>query len=69
MMPGRVYVPATQRNSALPTPVDDVLRRGLARDPDERYRSVDEFRKELAAALNLPDSAADRAAFPRGADS
>jgi serine/threonine protein kinase len=54
-MPGRVYIPVTQRNSTLPTAIDAVLQRGLARDPDERYRSVDEFRRELAGALSQAD--------------
>src|SRR5262249_38246264 len=38
-LPGRVYVPASTRNPQLPARVDAVLRRGLARDPDERYAS------------------------------
>jgi hypothetical protein len=51
---GRFYVPATQRNPRLPSPLDDVLRRGLARDPSERYPSVEEFRRDLGVALNPP---------------
>lgn len=50
-LPGRVYVPARQHNAQLPAAVDDVLRRGLARDPDERYSSVEEFRGALVGAL------------------
>jgi serine/threonine protein kinase len=50
-VPGRVYVPASQRNPALPVAANAVLRRGLARDADERYASVEAFRDELLAAL------------------
>jgi len=50
-IPGRVWFPATQRNSTLPTALDRVLRQGLARDPDERYTLVEDFRRELAQAL------------------
>jgi serine/threonine-protein kinase len=62
-MPGRVYVPATERNRALPAALDEVLRRGLARDPDERYRTVEDFRRHLSAALAQPGLVS-----PRGAD-
>jgi hypothetical protein len=48
--PGRVYIPASRRNPRLPAALDDVLRRGLARDPKERYPSVADFRQALAAA-------------------
>ncbi|MBN9517676.1 serine/threonine protein kinase [bacterium] len=48
--PGRVYVPASQRNPVLPAAVDDVLRRGLARDPEQRYATVARFREALAGA-------------------
>jgi serine/threonine protein kinase len=50
-LPSRVFVPATQRNSALPADIDRVLRRGLARDPDERYPVVELFRDDLVKAL------------------
>lgn len=53
-LPGRVYVPASQRNPRLPPGVDAVLERGLARDPDQRYASVEEFRQALADALRRP---------------
>jgi serine/threonine-protein kinase len=52
-LPGRVYVPATQRNSLVPRAGNDVLRRGLARDPDERYPTVEELRRGLARALGF----------------
>jgi hypothetical protein len=48
-LPGRVYVPASARNPRLPEALDAVLRRGLARDPDDRYPSVAEFRQALSA--------------------
>jgi serine/threonine protein kinase len=51
-LPGRVFVSACQRNSLLPAAVDPPLRQGLARDPDERYATVEEFRRDLSAALN-----------------
>jgi serine/threonine protein kinase len=51
-VPGRFFVPATQRNPQLPNALDEVLRRGLARDPVERYPTVEEFRCELDKVLN-----------------
>lgn len=50
-LPGRVYWPSTQRNPKLSAAVDEVLRRGLARDPDERYWAVEAFRHDLVNAL------------------
>lgn len=50
-LPGRVYEPASHRNPALPSAVNEVLRRGLARDADDRYGTVDEFRRRLLRAL------------------
>ena len=50
-LPGRVYVPATDRNPRLPQAVNLVLRRGLARDPVERFGTVVEFRQALAEAF------------------
>ena len=49
-LPGRVYVPASERAPGLPAALDDVLRRGLARDPKDRYESVAQFRQALADA-------------------
>jgi len=57
-IPGRVYFPASQRNTTLPAALDVVLRNGLARDPDERYTVVEEFRRELANALAPPSRSA-----------
>jgi serine/threonine-protein kinase len=51
-LPGRVYVSAQQRNPELPATLDPVLRQGLARDPDERYANVEEFRRDLTEALS-----------------
>src|SRR5260370_9963164 len=53
-VPGRFYVPAAQRNPWLPSSLDEVLRRGLARDASERYASVEEFRGDLSKVLNPP---------------
>jgi hypothetical protein len=53
-LPGRVYVPASRRNPRLSAALDDVLRRGLARDPTQRYPSVVEFRRALADACRPP---------------
>jgi serine/threonine protein kinase len=59
-LPSRVYVPASERNPRLPRAVNDVLYRGLARDPDERYRTVEEFREGLVRSLGM----ARRRAWP-----
>jgi Tol biopolymer transport system component/serine/threonine protein kinase len=50
---GRVYVPATKRNSLLPRTLNEVLRKGLERYPDERYSSAEEFRRDLSDALGI----------------
>jgi serine/threonine-protein kinase len=50
-LPGRVFVPATVRNPELPGAADEVLRSGLARGPEDRYRTVEEFRDALNTAL------------------
>jgi serine/threonine protein kinase len=49
--PGRVYVPCSRWNPPLPAAVDEVLRRGLARHPEERYPTVDAFWTDLHSAL------------------
>jgi hypothetical protein len=53
-LPGRVYVPASKVRPGLPAAVDEVLRRALERDPDDRSASVAEFRRDLAGALAPP---------------
>src|SRR5262249_13528509 len=50
-LPGRVYVPASHHNRRLSVRVDDVLRKGLARNAEERAATVEEFREELYHAL------------------
>jgi serine/threonine-protein kinase len=50
-LPGRVYLPCAPGRPELSARVDEVLERGLARDPEERYASVSDFRSDLAAAL------------------
>jgi serine/threonine protein kinase len=50
-LPGRVFVPASQRNRRLHASVDAVLERGLARDKDERPASVAAWYAELRRAL------------------
>jgi serine/threonine protein kinase len=65
-LPGRAYVSARARNPRLPRAVDTPLRRALARDPDERYATVEEFRVALAAALP-PAPARDRIGVPQAA--
>src|SRR5262249_17782430 len=47
-LPGRVFASACARNPLLAPVVDDVLRRGLARDPDERYTTVEELHRDLS---------------------
>jgi len=53
-LPGRVFVPASARNTQLPAAVDEGLRRGLARAPEDRYRTVEDFRAAFNAALGAP---------------
>jgi hypothetical protein len=50
-IPGRVYESACQINPHLPSKVDEVLRRGLARSPEDRFATVEEFRRDLIAAI------------------
>jgi Tol biopolymer transport system component len=52
-LPSRVYVPASSRNPKLPRAVDEVLRRGLARDADERFGTVKELRRALMDVLGI----------------
>jgi hypothetical protein len=53
-LPGRVYVPASRVRPGVPAALDEVLRRALQRDPEDRHASVAEFRRELARALAPP---------------
>jgi serine/threonine protein kinase len=50
-LPGRAYEPARNYNPTLPVALEFVLRRGLARDTEERYPSVEAFQKDLGGAL------------------
>jgi len=43
-------LPATARNEKLPSSVDDVFRTGMAKSPLERYRTAQEFVKDLTLA-------------------
>jgi serine/threonine-protein kinase len=52
-VPGRAYLAVTEQEPQLPAEVDQVLPRGLCRDPDERYGSAEAFRCDLAAALQV----------------
>lgn len=58
-LPARVFIPVTQRNPNLPVGLDAILRRGLARDPDDRYPVIELFRGDLMEALrsHAPPSA------------
>jgi hypothetical protein len=51
-LPGRVFESARRLNPRLPASLDKVLRKALARDPNERYTNVEEFRRDLAAQLD-----------------
>jgi hypothetical protein len=59
-VPGRIYVPISQHRPRLPAALDDVLRRGLARDADDRYESMSEFRQAFLDACH------DKRRPPRG---
>lgn len=53
-LPGRIYQSAVRLNRRLPAAVDDVLRRALARRPEERFSSVAEFNRQLQTLLRPP---------------
>lgn len=46
-VPGRVFVPASSLNGRLPLALDNVLRCGLSRHPQDRYASVAQFWQAL----------------------
>lgn len=46
-LPGRVFVPTAFHQPGLPARLDEVLRAGLARDRDDRPRTVSEFGHRL----------------------
>ncbi len=52
-LPGRIYKSAVRLNPKLPAAVDPVLRRALARRPEQRYATVAELHQELQKALGL----------------
>jgi serine/threonine protein kinase len=56
----------TARRAGLPSAVDRVLARALAKSPAQRYASCGELARELGAALGLPEYAAGEAARPPG---
>ena len=59
---------ASRRNPVLPAAVDDVLARGMAKRPDERWPTSQEFADALEAALVQPgDRGAARAPGDRAA--
>jgi hypothetical protein len=50
-VPGRVYHPACELNPRLPRKVDEVLRQALRRSPEERFATVELFRRQLVGVL------------------
>jgi serine/threonine protein kinase len=46
---------ASERRSDLPAEVDDVIARGMAKDPAERFSSAMETMRSAARALGMPD--------------
>ncbi len=59
-LPGRVYHSACKSNRSLRRAVDEVLRRGMARNPQERPATVQAFRQELLRALGWRKPSASR---------
>lgn len=55
-------------NPTIPVAVERVVMKALAKDPDQRYASIEEFAQELAAAYR-PGSAAPKQHFPIGVQS
>jgi len=62
-LPSRVYTPVSTYNRSLPRAVDDVLRRGLERQPETRPASVEEFRQALLRALGWRRPSSSRRQF------
>jgi hypothetical protein len=46
---------ATERRAELPAEIDDVIARGMAKDPAERFPSAMETMRSAARALGMPD--------------
>lgn len=59
-LPSRVYTSASKRNRALPRAVDEVLRRGLERQAENRFATVEAFRQQLLHALGQRKQATRR---------
>ena len=53
--------PIRSRRPEVPRPVEDVVARSLARDPEYRYSSARELRDALAASVNAPAAPGSRA--------
>jgi tRNA A-37 threonylcarbamoyl transferase component Bud32 len=51
---------ASERNSALPAAIDDVIRKAMAKHPDDRYATCAELVAAAEAALGLQQPAASR---------
>ena len=60
---------ASARNRALPPAVDAVLARGMAKRPDERWASAQDFAQALEGALTERTTRASRVAAPAAAAS
>ncbi|MGK4582059.1 protein kinase domain-containing protein [Kitasatospora sp. HPMI-4] len=58
-------VPPSQANSRVPAALDDLVLRSLAKNPDDRFQSADEFRAHVQHALREMHGAAS-AAFATG---
>src|SRR5581483_1966277 len=55
---------ASERNRALPPAVDAVLARGMAKRPEQRWPTAQDFAQALEAALTEPATRPIRAAAP-----